>query len=260
MTKNIIVLLLAVAIALGVGVYLGTSFVSPNGTGQMAKILPSQNNYQAGWDAAKKRLADSGTIPMMGNLEIKNISGEVTVVKGNSITLKIRPLEPLADPSLDERIVQVDNNTKITILAQKDQKEYQSEMAEFQKKMQEQMKNPPALVQVPTSPASAIMPPELFVKKEASLSDIKVGATLNVIATDKDIKNTKQFSATEIGIQPTLMMAPPAGAPLSTPGAVTPPPATSIPAPAAVIPPTTATAPLLAPAAVTLPPAGQPVK
>ena len=179
------------------GYLIGGINITP--TGQLVK---GANTFQAGWDAAKKRLSDSGFAAPMANFEINNVSGQVTAVKDNDITLKIRPLEPLADPSLDERIVKVDANTKIYTLEQKDQAQYQKEMEDFNKKMQEQLKNPLEPGQAPTSPASAIMPPEFFVKKEASISDIKVGATISVIAADQDIKNAKQFTAAEIIVQP----------------------------------------------------------
>jgi len=201
--------LVVALIFFSLGYLIGSAKVSPTG-----KLAISANTFQAGWEAAKKRLADSGFAAPMANLEIKNVSGQAIAVQGDAITLKIGPLEPLADPNLDERIVKIDNNTKIYILEQKDQTQYQSEMAEFNKKMQEQLKNPPKPGETPAAAAGAIMPPEFFVKKEASISDIKVGMNINVIAADKDIKNAKQFSAAEINLQPV---------PVMTPAAVTPP-------------------------------------
>jgi hypothetical protein len=166
------------------------------------------NSYQAGWDAAKQRLADSGLSSPVGNFEIKNVSGQVTAVQGNTITLKIRPLEPLADANLDERIVTIDANTKIYLLEQKDPTQYQKEMTEFNKKTQEQLKTPSVPGQTPASPTSAVVPPEFFVKKLASISDIKIGTMINVVAVDKDIKNTKQFIAAEIYIQQAPIIIP----------------------------------------------------
>ena len=186
------------------GYLIGSAKVSPTG-----KLAISANTFQAGWEAAKKRLADSGFAAPMANLEINNVSGQVTAIQDNAITLKIRPLEPLADPSLDERIVKVDANTKIYTLEQKDQAQYQKEMEDFNKKMQEQLKNPLEPGQAPIPPVGDVGPPEFFVKKEASISDIKVGMNINVIAADKDIKNAKQFSAAEINIQ-SAPVAPPA--------------------------------------------------
>ena len=191
------------------GYLIGSAKVSPTG-----KLAIGANTFQAGWEAAKKRLADSGFAAPMANLEINNVSGQVTAIQDNAITLKIRPLEPLADPSLDERIVKVDANTKIYTLEQKDQAEYQKEMADFDKKMQEQLKNPLEPGQAPIPPVGDVGPPEFFVKKEASISDIKVGMNINVIAADKDIKNAKQFSAAEINLQPAPAAAiPPIGQP-----------------------------------------------
>jgi len=209
MKKPIIISLVVALVFFTLGYLIGGINITP--TGQLVK---GANTFQAGWDAAKKRLSDSGFAAPMANFEINNVSGQVTAVKDNDITLKIRPLEPLADPSLDERIVKVDANTKIYTLEQKDQAQYQKEMEDFNKKMQEQLKNPLEPGQAPAAAAGAITPPDFFVKKEASISDIKVGMNINVIAADKDIKNAKQFSAAEINLQP---------APVMTPAAVTPP-------------------------------------
>lgn len=207
MKKTIIISLVVALVFFTLGYLIGGINITP--TGQLVK---GANTFQAGWDAAKQRLADSGFFAPMGNFEINNVSGEVIAVKDNAITLKIRPLEPLADPSLDERIVKVDANTKIYTLEQKDQAEYQKEMADFDKKMQEQLKNPLEPGQAPIPPVGDVGPPEFFVKKEASISDIKVGMNINVIAADKDIKNTKQFSAAEINLQPAPVTATPPAA------------------------------------------------
>ena len=203
MKQTIIISLIAALVFFTLGYLIGSAKISP--TGQLAI---GANTYQAGYEAAKQRLADSGFAAPMADFEIKNVSGQVTAVQGDDITLKIRPLEPLADVDLDERTIKVDANTKIYALAEKDQTQYQKEMADFNKKMQEQVNNMPAPGEIPASSAGAIMPPEFFIKKPASLSDIKVGNNINVIAADKDIKNTKQFTAAEINIQLAPAMTP----------------------------------------------------
>lgn len=198
MKKTIIISLVVALVFFILGYLIGGINVSSTG-----KITVGANTYQAGWEAAKKRLAESSYASLLGaKLEMKTVFGQVTALEGNAITLKIRPLEPLADPSLDERIVKVDSNTKIYVLTQKDQAQYQKEMAEFSKKMQEQIKNPPKPGQAPAVSDGTVRPPEFFIKKEASLADIKIGATISVVAVDKDIKNTKQFTAAEISVQP----------------------------------------------------------
>lgn len=224
MKKTIIISLVVALVFFVFGYFVGGTRLSPVGQSASVQLAQGDNTYQAGYDAAKKRLAESGFAPM-SNLEVKNISGEVTAVKNKAITLKIRPLEPLADPSLDVRIVTVDSNTKVYISEQKDRVLYQKEMADFNKKMQEQIKNLPQPGETPTAPrtpTAPIMPPEPMVKKEASLADIKVGAMINVVAVDKDIKNAKTFVAAEITIQ-SSPVGTPAAAPASSSTPVVPP-------------------------------------
>ncbi|MFA6995582.1 MAG: hypothetical protein WC249_04260 [Patescibacteria group bacterium] len=222
MKKTISISLVVALVFFVFGYFVGGLQVAgPNGQSVPGQsLIPGGNTYQAGYDAAKKRLADSGFVPMM-NFEVKNVSGKVTAVKNKAITLKIRPLEPLADPSLDVRTVTVDANTKIYISEQKDQALYQKEMADFNKKMQAQIKNMPKPGETPTAsitPSAPIMPPEPMVKKEASLTDIKVGAMINIVAVDKDIKNSGTFVAAEITLQSS-----PVGTPSATPAPVVPP-------------------------------------
>jgi len=192
--KQIYVISLIVAVVfLGIGYLIGANNIfSPTASGP--------NTFQAGWDAAKKRLVDYGFAPALV-AEVKNLSGSVQTVNGNNITIKIRLLEPLADPNLDERIIETDNNTKIYLLETKDSAVYQKEMDAFNKKMQGFR----PVIAATTS--QAISAPEPFTKKAANVSDIKVGDMLNV-AADKDVKNAKTFKAVEITIQPALNQAP----------------------------------------------------
>ncbi len=152
------------------------------------------DTFQAGWEAARRRLSDSGFMPMIGNYEIKNVSGEVKSLSDNDIILKIKPLEPLADPALDERTVEIDGSTKYYLFEQKDRNQYQGEMAEFNNKMGEQTKKSLQSGETP----EPIRPPEPFNKKQVSLSDVKIGTILNVTAAEDDIKNSKIFKAEEI--------------------------------------------------------------
>lgn len=153
----------------------------------------SDNTYQAGWDAAKQRLMESGFTPIMEDMEIISVNGTVQEVKDNKIYLKIQPLTSLADPDLDNRIIETDEHTKIYQLVEKDQEQLQREMDEFQQKMQEQTNN----LEVFSEP---IMPPELFIKQEISLDKIQTDQQITVMA-EQDIKETKQFKAVEIVIQ-----------------------------------------------------------
>lgn len=167
------------------------------------------DTFQSGWDAAKKRLQESGQYFVMPG-EIKSVSGQITDVLNNKITLKIRPVEPLDDPELDNRIVAITDSTKIYQMVQKDQAQYQKEIDEFNKKMQEQMKSPEKMI-------SPIISPELFIKKEVAISDLKADQQITV-SSDDNIRNAKEFKAVEIQIQATMPIPEmPPMAPLTSP-------------------------------------------
>ena len=153
----------------------------------------TDDTFQSGWEAAKQRLEEIGYFPMMEGMEITSVNGRVEEVKDNKISLKISPLEPLADSDLDNRIVEVDENTKIYQLVGRDPEQYQKETEEFNQRMQEQMANPEAV----TEP---VMLPEPYTKQEISLADIEIGQQITV-RTEEDIKDIKQFKAIEITVQ-----------------------------------------------------------
>lgn len=196
MKKTTIISLVVALVFFTLGYLIGGAKVNP--TGQLVK---GTDTFQAGWEAAKTRLIDSGFIMPGGvNMEIRNLNGEIKEINEDKITLKIRPFEPLADESLDVRIIVVDQATKIYSLELKDSKEYLAEMNAYNKK---QDKN-------------SIAPPDRFNKSEISLSDLKVGQMISVM-TEKNIKEIKEFSALEINyLQPVVPTAPaaPATAPL----------------------------------------------
>ena len=181
--KTIIIILILAAF--GLGFYLGNLY--PIG-------LKGDNTFEAGWQAAQERLSETGFMPMFGkDMEITSLSGEIKEVKGNKISLKISPLEPLADPNLDNRIVEVDEKTKIYRLIEKDPAQYQAEMEEFERKMGEEMENPEEIPE-------PVVFPEMYNKEEAGLADIEVDQRISV-KTEEDIKEVKQFKAVEITIQ-----------------------------------------------------------
>lgn len=154
-----------------------------------------KESFQAGWEAAKKRLAETGfyvePISAEGN-EIKNIDGQITEIQDDKITFKIRLINPFDDPELDYRITKPDELTKFYQLMRKDQSQYEKEIIEYEKKMQEQAKDS-AIIQ-------PITPPEEFIRKEISLNDLKVGQ--QIIASSQDsIRFAKEFTASEIIVQ-----------------------------------------------------------
>ena len=188
MQKQIIIYVTIGIICFGLGFGLGSV-----GKFSLKPSAPAQqNSFEAGWNAAKQRLQETGFLPPVPD-EIFTISGQVQKIENNKITLNIRPLEPLADPELDVRIVEIDENTKIYQLKEKEFEQYEKEMKEYDKKMKEQMDTSEPVPE-------PITPPEPFVKEVAKLSDIKQGQEITVTSKE-NIKNKKQFRAIEIVIQ-----------------------------------------------------------
>jgi hypothetical protein len=146
-----------------------------------------KDTYAAGWAAAKQRLADTGAFRAVGNnTEIKSISGIVSKIENNIITIKSQPIELLSDPSLDERTVDVDSNTKITAAIKKSDQQYQKEYNEA-------LKNG-SLKPDPSSPSAGISG---YYNENVSVSQIEIGKMITVNSND-DLKDKKKIVAKEI--------------------------------------------------------------
>jgi len=181
MTKQTITIIIIALLSFGLGYFLAAS---------------DRNEFQAGWDAANQRLTEIGYLEPESEegAEIKTISGEVAGIEGDKISLKInRPLDPLADPELDIRIVRIDNETKIVLRIVRDEEELMKEMEEFENKMAELEEREEESEQWPSEPKS-------FIIKEGSLSDIKIGQRISVVAGE-NIKAVKEFTALELTVQ-----------------------------------------------------------
>lgn len=188
MNKKIIYFAFLFLLVFLFGFFLGNKSRLLQKSGVPGSISKGQENtFQAGWDAAREKVAESGPLAYLASAEIKNISGQVTEVKGNKVTLKTTSADPLADPGLETRIVEVAGNTKIYQLVAKSPEQFQKEMSEFIAKT--------------GNNAEGLTPPSSSEKKEVGLSDIKVGQEVYATA-DEDIKSLKQFEALEIDIQP----------------------------------------------------------
>lgn len=98
-------------------------------------------------------------------------------------------MNPFDDPSLGDRTVIVNGNTKITKLLPKDPKVFQAEMDTFIKNV----KQGKALT-------SGVTPPEAFIHVPGAVTDIIVGDVLGVTATE-NINSVKEFTAGEVKIQ-----------------------------------------------------------
>lgn len=174
---------LAGIVALLIGIFIGV-FVTP--------YLPAsfgnyKKGYQAGFDAAKMLVASSSVGAMFTTpADIRTLSGVVIAVNGSSITLRISSTDPFADPALADRIITVDANTKIVALTQSNQKVFQAEMDAFVKASQT---------------GASTTPPTPFTQSVSDLASIKTGEAITATAVT-NIKTSRQFTASEIQIQP----------------------------------------------------------
>ncbi len=154
------------------------------------------NTYQVGFEAAKKRALESNLGAMIKTQEdVRALSGKVTAINGNLISVRVQSMDPFEDPTLDERIVAVENTTKITKFLQKDQETIKNEMDAFIKKTQSG-----------SSASSLATPPQPLTVASSSIKEMRFGDAINIVA-ESNIKTVKEFTASEIQIQPRRVIA-----------------------------------------------------
>ena len=153
-----------------------------------ASLSNAKKGYQAGFDAAKTLVLNSG----VGNMiktpdDIRTLQGTVTAVSGSTLTLHLRSVNPFDDPALADRTVLLDASTTIVKLVPKDPAAYQAELASFTKASK--------------GSAASATPPALFSTVVASAASLTVGGPISVTASE-NIKNLKEFAASDIQILP----------------------------------------------------------
>lgn len=109
---------------------------------------------------------------------VRVLSGSVKAFSGNRMT--VRSLSGEQDPSLAERIVIVNYDTKITKTLPKDSKTLQAEMKNSSNKT-----------------TGLVLPQEPFTREVASASDIAIGDIVTVTASE-NISMTKEFIASDV--------------------------------------------------------------
>lgn len=191
MKKTIIILLAFIAV-LGLGIYGGTKIKKTQAPAGV------ENSYQAGWDAAKKKLAETMPTPL-GAEETKILNATIQKISGSTLTVKVLPMasNPLDQQTDDIRTVQISGDTKIYQLVQKDFAQIQKEMEEFQSKMKTQAESKDA------ANVESLTPPMPQDKKEVAIGDLKEGQQISITANE-NIKDKKEIAAAEINIQPVL--------------------------------------------------------
>ena len=181
--------------------YAGYSVNSNNTNCPVLGLLGGgkNNSYQAGWDAARTKLEQSGLLRPEPE-EIFTISGKISAVAQNKITLKADPTvtNPLAEQAPEERTITISQQTKIIKQTNKAPDEF---AAEFEKYRQDT-----ANLQPGETPPE---PPTAFTTEELKLSDLKNGDNIS-ITSEQNIKIAAQFEAKEIRltVSPTLPVRP----------------------------------------------------
>lgn len=145
----------------------------------------SVSNYQKGFDAAEKRVQDSGfggafRVPS----EVQTLSGTVIAIQGDKLSVRTLAVDPFADPALNDRTIVITSDTKLIQIVPKDPKVFQNELTVSAKSG------------VTGKPA-----PVPFTEVVITVADIRVGDSFTVTASE-NIKTAATFTAQEIQIQP----------------------------------------------------------
>lgn len=158
--------------------------------------------YEAGWGAAEKRLKDSGAYNDYDK-EITLVEGEIKEIRNKKLIVKINPLYPLSDPELDERIINIIDDTKIYFIKEKSQEQYSKEVEAYREKV-ERIKEEASENLSEKEFEDLVVSlkeeePDFFIKQETDFSKFKEGDHITVWS-DKDIKRDKEFNARVIKI------------------------------------------------------------
>lgn len=187
--KNLIKLLSVSVISMAIGIAGGATAYS-----YLDQLLPSnlsnyKMGYQSGYETSKKLVESSP----FGNFfqsqsYVKTLSGKITAVGNKSITIQTNPIKinPFEEDSIIDRTVLITDTTKIIKLVAPD--------AKLLKEAQERV------VMIDGKPSIPIVP---LKEISATLSDIKKDDNVSVTSS-VNIKNSKEFTATEIKIQPSI--------------------------------------------------------
>ena len=173
-------------------------FISGSVIGMVADpYLPSaisnaKKGYDTGFAAARKVVEES----TLGNFfktpdDVRTLSGTVTSIDGNRISLHLASNNPFDDASLADRTVLITADTKIVKNVAKDPKTLSEELARYR-----------ALTKTSTS---GVPQPQPYDKVVSDFSVIKAGDSISVSASE-NIKMMEEFSASEIQIDLKLVM------------------------------------------------------
>lgn len=147
----------------------------------------TQKGYQSGFNAARTLVENSSVGKFLATPDdVHTLTGAVTAVSGNRVTIHLQSANPFDDPTLADRTIIVDASTTVTKLIPVDPKVLQAEMSNF-------------IATTQGTTTSTKEPPASFTATDASVASIEVGDSINVSAPE-NIKSMKEFTASSITI------------------------------------------------------------
>jgi len=206
--KQLIIFILLTAVLFTIIGFYTAKVINKTPANNKIITANNQDTFQAGWDAAKEKLKESGFI-MPG--EIKALSGNVKEINGNKIILSTNLINPLDDEALKTRTVIINKDTEIVIQKEKTQEELNVEEAEKSEKiavLKEQQKiavTEEEKMDLEIQIMDLQMPVDFFKLQNVGIKDIKAGDNISVTA-EEDIAQKQEFSASRISIDRTIMM------------------------------------------------------
>ncbi|MCK5461039.1 hypothetical protein KAI58_03575 [Candidatus Gracilibacteria bacterium] len=148
------------------------------------------NSISNGSEGLISPVVDISTDLPKKEFQSKKVSGRIKEINGQKLILRIEP-SSLDSSELNERIVEVNESTKIYRLVLKDQEKMHEELENYSKNIKDATSE---------SENKLLAMPDMFVKQEINLQDIKVGEQVTIVA-ENDIYMEKQFFAMEIFIE-----------------------------------------------------------
>ena len=181
--------LVVATVALIVGVAVGYVFGSQ--TGKSTGYEQARQDIRARMDtgpASALSIRPNGVA-----IAVMNISGSITAIDGNTITLATTTVnaDPTGNAYPTTRHITVTSATTIRIATQKDAAVFAKEMQEFFAKS--------ATAPKPGATVTPVVPPTTTTIVDAKLADLAVGMTINASA-DKDVATAASFDAATITV------------------------------------------------------------
>lgn len=187
MYKKFILFFLCAIIFFGLGFALGILYKKSDNKKNTNNIINNNDTFQAGWEAAKKRLYHNDPSETANNSKMTRtvVIGSIEKIEKEKITVKIEPLEILASPDLDYRIISMNDKTDILESIKKNPGDYKVELEKFFSE-NPQYKN-----------AADAPVPNIYYEAKSNISEFKTGQLVKISSLN-DITNEKQFIASKI--------------------------------------------------------------